>query len=315
MSPSIDYVLDEDDYSPRTDQSTHQAQPEKWWHVSDNAIEAIVRRMSASSDGSSAANVSQSRPPSSASSSVMSRASGLARSQSTSSSSSSQRRASGGRIDIKVIVRGLTLSVGRAETLAIRISPDATIGPVRSLSLGSDDGLLPTSAADATLMGSSLMERIERATHIPPSRQRLFLQDKDISLQSGETLRSLAISHGQVLQMVCARELTRGLGGTPVQGQSAAPVVAPPRSAEGKMWNRMTRDGSLPPRPRWVCQEKPRYFAAVGSGLDSHGGMVKSAEKFSNVPIYRSDIGNPAMDRVRAMPCFQSEHRGRRGGA
>lgn len=249
----------------------------KWWHVADDAIERLVRDMAGSRrDIGKNGECHRPRPASAGSISNCSIGSG---------------RSLQGTIDIKIMVKNNVNYKAGCDIFTLRISPDAAIasGPGATA-----EGKGREAAAFTVAL--SLQERIERATHIPPSRQRLFYREKE--LRDGETLRSAGICHGQVLQLVCCPELPRVVGAKSMQ--SPAPEAAG------------SRDGSKESdaRPKWVCQEKPRFFVAVGAGMDNHGGMVKDAAKFQNEPIYVSDVGNSALDRIRALPCYVRSSRG-----
>lgn len=266
----------------------------KWWHVPDDAIEAMVREMERVENEpqhSECAEPSAERPDrSSAPVRQPTRSNSCSESLCRSVSSSSVGPRSTGRIDVKVVVHS-----EHPQTLTIRISPDEAISPVPGE------------------RGSSLQERIERSTDIEPSRQRLFHQGQELVLH-GHTLRSLNITHGQVLQLVCCKDLPVSLGSRPVLGGSCL-ALQRPTSSHG----RRPRPGLPPempkPKPKWITQEHPRYFAPVGCGVDGHGGKFVAAEPFCNKRIYLGDGGNAAMERVRSLPSYSGVARGRRGGA
>lgn len=172
----------------------------------------------------------------------------------------------------------------------------------------------------------SVKAQIELASGVPASRQHLLLHGCPVGSDFA-TVRTCGIINGVELQVFTKKTETRDLRNVVLSSTAKRREVQDKRQEFQDSMRRLevhvaqhgttSPQGDSPKRwmmPPWKTEDMPNLFGVKddGGGQDQSPKALKPANlspsarntSFGEVPIYRPDIQDQRMQRVRSLPCY-----------
>lgn len=316
------------DHNDFDDGEDSMSRSSKWWHVSDGKIEDLIqglRNENSERSSNSTAPVSPDSPTGRKTGHV--RLSALGRADAIPCHITGRRHRAAPKGDDEITVYFHMVDFGVRFCLNVR--PDLRIGPDQppapnrftdKFGLGACTNGFELKAQNfnyktrqwasnpspgwVPLWTDSVKARIELTTGVEASRQRLFFNGSQIG-QDATTVGIAGITNGVELQVLGKKDAARDQRDIVLACTAKRHAATLQNSFETKDARGEKRKHIMPP---WKTQDIPNLFGGKDDGAGrSQSNLRPAVPSFENMQIYRSDIQESKLQRVRSLPCYTAQ--------